>query len=192
MKTPSITKDELVSLGEFCNLCNMLSNAPFYKSEGVRKSWKWLKEGRVVTELPIDEWLFQGFLTQFRKLVLNDECTNFKRILNICAKRAAGVEEKREIGRFREKLLAAEVGMFKTGITIDGQTRQLTHKDVFDHVINSRYFHNDPAKREVSDRLKNFPNQSIWIVVKYAFDVTTLAIVVAEIVQDKGWAQAKA
>lgn len=183
---PTLSTEEEQALIDFYRLCERISNDQFYKSPEARGPYKWLEDGQIVTEVPFDERSFMAFLMEFRKLVLNNEHTNFRRIINICAKHS-GDEDRQSIKKLRERITAVETGVITTTLQLSGGTKQLTHKEIFDNVINSRYFHTDLARQEVNGHLLELPNKSLGIVVTYSLEISALAINTAAIIRDLGW-----
>ena len=150
----TLTPEEWRCLAEFKRRAAELRAAKVFSTRDVLKASISVSEGdgfKVdVTGLP-DEDALRSLLVTFRLFFLNDEPSNFRRVVNILTKHTKHDALRVYLGQLRDRWKGA---LFRSAMFLHLDDGVVDAERILDVWLNAHYFHGDQEKEQALEALK--------------------------------------
>lgn len=150
----TLTPEEWRCLAQFKRRASELRSAKMFSTGEVLRASVSVTEADgfkvTVTGLP-DEDALRSLLVTFRLFFLNDEPTNFRRVVNILAKHTEHEVLRAYLGHLRERWKGA---LFRSAMFLHFDEGVVDAERILDVWLNAHYFHGDQEKEQALEALK--------------------------------------
>jgi hypothetical protein len=187
--------DEQEHFKAFCQTCDRISACRFvidFPKQSHHIFVGTLPDGRVVDEYPrYDDDDFRAFLTHYRKLRLQRECTNLYRIMNLLQK--GGHQRDRVLLKGFKKEIEMEGRNWWGAMVHDANGKKtLVRQDKLeDLILNGEVFHSDSDKKdELTQVIANTrltKAVALLSYMRFAMTVVRCARKTAELIRRRGY-----
>lgn len=175
-----LSDSEWEDLANFCSKARRLIDTKIVSAEGNSIHGRIQYDAdsglKFEAELPSEE-LVAEFLMMFRFFYLNDEPSNFLRILSILSRHADEPEAREAIKATKARWKSA---LFDTALNLSLNQRPVTASILLDLWFNAHYFHSDAKKtQQLSELNKAFSESfSKFMLLDAAYNATKLILMI--------------